>query len=366
VTRCYVLVAGDFMRTGGMDRANLELATYLAGRGSPVHLVTHRADDSLKVYSNVTVHPVPRPAGSNFLGEQLLDLAGRRVASALRPQQPVVLGNGGNCGARDVNWVHYVHAAWQDSSASIEARAKSWVFLRKEALIVPRCRLVFANSERTRRDLIECLRVAPKRVHVVHYGNASSVPTAAQGSERPRVAFVGAMSDRRKGFDLLFAAWTLLCKDERWDADLLVIGAGREAGYWEGRAAAAKLGTRMQFLGFQHDVPAILRSCDALVAPTRYEAFGLAVQESLCEGIPALVTRAAGVAELYPPELAGLLIADPEDVAGLVTTLRHWREQRHSYRQAVAPFAARLRAYRWSDMAQKMTFLMESSFEGGR
>ena len=32
-TRRFALISGDFVKTGGMDRANYALAAYLAGRG---------------------------------------------------------------------------------------------------------------------------------------------------------------------------------------------------------------------------------------------------------------------------------------------------------------------------------------------
>ena len=65
----WVLVAGDFTPFGGMDRANLALAQYLADRGA-VHLVTHRAWDVLAAHPNVVVHWVPRPFGGTCLASR--------------------------------------------------------------------------------------------------------------------------------------------------------------------------------------------------------------------------------------------------------------------------------------------------------
>ncbi|HEX5725968.1 MAG TPA: hypothetical protein VFX98_10920, partial [Longimicrobiaceae bacterium] len=110
--RPYLLVAGDFVRTGGMDYANHALAAFLARSGRAVHLVTHRADPELAALPGVQVHPVPRPLGSHLLGFPLLDRAGRRWAVRLAPERPVVLANGGNCRAGDASWLHYVHAAY--------------------------------------------------------------------------------------------------------------------------------------------------------------------------------------------------------------------------------------------------------------
>ena len=42
-----MIVAGDFVRTGGMDAANHALASFLARGGRETHLVAHRVADDL-------------------------------------------------------------------------------------------------------------------------------------------------------------------------------------------------------------------------------------------------------------------------------------------------------------------------------
>ena len=97
-----------------MDRANHALASYLARRkGAEVHLVAHRVADDLATLPNVRVHGVRRPWGKHLLGAPLLAREGRRQARRLASRGRGVVVNGGNCRWDDVNWVHYVHAAWQ-------------------------------------------------------------------------------------------------------------------------------------------------------------------------------------------------------------------------------------------------------------
>ncbi len=66
-------------------------------------------------------------------------------------------------------------------------------------------------------------------------------------------------------------------------------------------------------VGFTNRVSDILAAADVLVSPVRYESYGLNVQEAICCGVPAIVSRAAGVAERYPTELSDLLLPDPND-----------------------------------------------------
>ena len=61
----WLIVAGDFARTGGMDAANHALASYLARSGRTAHLVAHRVEPELAAVPNVVVHRVPRPLGSH-------------------------------------------------------------------------------------------------------------------------------------------------------------------------------------------------------------------------------------------------------------------------------------------------------------
>jgi glycosyltransferase involved in cell wall biosynthesis len=372
-----VIVAGDFVRTGGMDAANHALASYLARSGVETHLVAHRVADDLAALPNARVHPVPRPLGSHTLGFPLLDRAGRRAARALQGRRPVVLANGGNCRAGNAAWLHYVHAAYAPEIAGRPVRrmlaaAARRAALRDERAVVRGARAVVGNSALTARHATELLGADADRTHFVHYGTDPDrfhPPAAGERAEarralgwtddRPAVVFVGALGDRRKGFDTLFAAWTELCADAAWDGRLAVVGAGGELDAWRRRAADAGVGERMEFLGFQPDVRRVLWAADVLASPTRYEAYGLAVQEALCCGLPALVSAGAGVAERIPEFMRDLLLRDPEDAAELARRLRAWRASAGIHRAAALLLSAELRARTWDHMAQRMVTLIE-------
>lgn len=375
--RPWVVVAGDFVRTGGMDAANHALASYLARSGRETHLVAHRVADDLAALPGIGVHRVARPLRSHTLGFPLLDRAGRRVAGALRARGPVVLANGGNCRAGNAAWLHYVHAAYAPEIAGrpvrrVIAGAVRRAALRDERAVVQGARVIVGNSALTARHAVELLGAGADRAYFVHYGTDPErfrPPAPEERAEarralgwtdaRPALVFVGALGDRRKGFDTLFAAWRALCADAEWDARLAVVGAGGELEAWRRRAADAGLVHRIEFLGFQSDVRRVLWAADAVVAPTRYEAFGLAVQEALCCGLPALVSADAGVAERIPSSMRDLLIPDPDDAAELARRLRAWRGAIGTHRSAARALAAELRTRTWDDMAGLMATIIE-------
>jgi len=372
----WLLVAGDFTPLGGMDIANYELARHLASRAD-VHLVTHRAWPDLCALPAVTIHRVRRPFGSHALGGMWLSREGTRVSRRLARRGVHAIANGGNCDLRAINWVHYVHAAYEPASAGSAVRRMKTTYVHRRDVAAERravraARLVICNSRRTRDDVIERIGADPSRVHVVYYGSDparfSLVDRDAREAakrvlgclpDRPLVGFAGALGDRRKAFDVLFAAWTELCRRPDWDAELVVAGAGSELLRWRQRAHDAGVSARVRFVGFRADMQDVFAALDVLVHPARYEAYGLSVHEALCRGVPALVSRSAGVAEQYPAGLDDLLIADPEDATALADSLVRWRCRAEEIRCRVAPLSRALRARTWDTMAAELVALVD-------
>jgi glycosyltransferase involved in cell wall biosynthesis len=367
-----------------MDKANLMLAQYLVGQGTPVHIVCHFIDDDLARHPLVTVHMVARPASSYFLGAPLLDFTGRRIARRVLAKWPDarVLVNGANCLWPGINWVHYVHNAWDEGlrEGPLLFRAKrglhSWLDRKLERSAARIGRIFITNSDRTSRDLTERLGVDPRRVHTIYLGAESDwgqvTPEEKAASRkslnipeaRPVAVFIGSLGlDRRKGFDVLLEAWRRLCADPEWDVDLLVAGAGGALGTCREQVAQWNLEHRIRLLGFSGQVRDLLAAADILVSPVRYEAYGLNVQEAICRGVPAIVSASAGVAERYGPEYKSLLLPDPEDVDDLVARLRQWRSNMPEWQARFKRFGDALRRYGWQDMARRMVALVNQPGE---
>ncbi|HLL53730.1 MAG TPA: glycosyltransferase family 4 protein [Myxococcaceae bacterium] len=375
--RPIAIVAGDFRRGGGMDAANFHLALHLAREGHEVHAIGYHVAEELARLPQVTVHAVPRPLGSYTLGRSFLDSVGRREAARAAGRGGRAVVNGGNCAFPDVNWVHYVHAAWRPrTEPRLLTRLKRGVqqqsALWSERRALPQARLVIANSERTRVDLLERLGIPPSRIRTVYCGVEPERFRPPTGEERQRararlglpsdvpvVAFVGALGDRRKGFDTVYAAWRELCRRAGFEAVLVVAGGGGELPRWRERAREDGLEDRVRLVGYVQDVPGLLWAANALLAPSRYEPFGVAVLEGLCCGLPAWVSREAGVAERYSVELAEFLLSDPEDAGGLAERIRGWYEAPARHERAARALSDTLRAHTWDEMARQLSACLE-------
>ena len=252
--------------------------------------------------------------------------------------------------------MHYVHAAFDPPAVGLSNRLRvAWNhkrYVAEERQALDRARLVICNSNRTADDVVRLAGVARDRTqgrllrHRSGDVRAASRPRSATPRRRRldlpparRLAlFVGALGDRRKGFDTVFDAWRTLCGRTEWDVDLVVAGTGAELEAWKARAARELPEGRVRFLGFRRDMPAVFAACDLLIHPARYEAYGLAVHEALCRGLPALVSASAGVAERYPADLGQLLLQDPASATELTARLSAWRED-EGIAERVAEFA---------------------------
>ena len=100
-----------------------------------------------------------------------------------------VVVNGGNCVWADVNWVHYLHAAFTPdlSAAPRWFRLKEHLiggwYRRRERRAVRAARVVVTNSKRTTADVVAHVGVPAGRVRTVYYGaDPAWAPPAPRGS----------------------------------------------------------------------------------------------------------------------------------------------------------------------------------------
>jgi glycosyltransferase involved in cell wall biosynthesis len=373
----YLIVTGDFVKTGGMDRANHALAKYLAEQGRETHLVAYRIADDLAGYPNVFFHRVPKPLNSYFLAGPLLARAGRKWALRIAARGGRVVVNGGNCMWPDINWAHHLHVSYKPQVAANPLwKLKAEISFRNAAALDRKAfasaRVVISGSNRTRHELIRDLGVPEDRIHTVYLGVDGEMFRPRSPLERaairaslgwppgtPVLVFVGALGDRRKGFDTLFSAWQKLCSSSDWCAKLIVIGTGAELPAWKARAAVAGLASRIDFMGFCKDLPEVMAASDVLVSPTRYEGYGLAIQEAVSCGLPVIVSQAAPVTERLGDGLEALMLSDPENVDGLVDRIRLWWSRRADFAAAAAIVSGKLRQHSWADMASEFIDIVE-------
>jgi glycosyltransferase involved in cell wall biosynthesis len=152
---------------------------------------------------------------------------------------------------------------------------------------------------------------------------ASGAPVPVDDQRRRfRIAFVGALEVGYKGLDVLIEA-VAACVRTGLDAELTILGTGRQRSLFEAQASRSGLSNRVTFLG---SVPAgepVRRELDAsdlFVLPSRQEGMPRALIEAMARGLPCIATRVGGVPELLPEE-ALVAPGDAAELAGKILEL---------------------------------------------
>ncbi len=167
----------------------------------------------------------------------------------------------------------------------------------------------------------------PNGVDARRYRPADSLERAALRarltfSEDEAIAlFVGRL-ERRKGLDILLAAWADLVRRPKVPR-LLIAGPG-DTGQWARVAQANGVDSAVTFLGGRSDVLDLYQAADLLVFPSRAEGCPNVVLEAMASALPVVVTNVAGNREVVGEDgKAGRLVPseDPAALAEAVVTL---------------------------------------------
>jgi glycosyltransferase involved in cell wall biosynthesis len=193
---------------------------------------------------------------------------------------------------------------------------------------VERADWVLADSESTRRDVVERLQVPAERVSVLYPGvEARFQPmTDREALERVRhkyglperfVLSVGTIQPRKNYVRLIEA---LACME---DGDLSVVIVGGKGWLYQDLFDAIQelgLGERVIFPGYVEDtdLPAVYNLADVFAMPSLYEGFGIPPLEAMSCGTPAVVADNSSLPEVAGD--AGLLI-DARDTEAWANTM---------------------------------------------
>ncbi len=229
---------------------------------------------------------------------------------------------------------------------------------------VHRADLILADSENTRRDVVELLGVPEERVRVIYPGvEARFQPVTAAdvlagvrqryGLERPFILGLGTL-EPRKNFSGLVEAFTRLLERRRLPHELAI--AGGKGWLYEPifeRVRALGLDARVRFLGHvgDDDLPALYSLAACLAYPSFYEGFGIPPLEAMACGTPAVIARTSSL-----PEVGGeaALYVDPGDVESITDALDRVLHDEALRALLVAAGREHARRFTWEEAARAL------------
>jgi len=231
-------------------------------------------------------------------------------------------------GARGVVTVHDLSFLRVPQCADPALRA----FLEKA---VPRAadqaQRVLADSESTRRDLIELLNVPAEKISVVPGGVEPRFrpvrDTVRLAGVRKRynlpqwfILSLGTL-EPRKNFSRLISAYAQLRRQTGLPHSLVIAG-GKGWLYQEifDQVTREGLSEFVHFPGFvaDEDLPALYTLADLFAFPSLYEGFGMPPLEAMACGTPVVASNNSSLPEAVG---AAALLVDAEDVEGLADAM---------------------------------------------
>jgi len=311
------LVIEKFSPAGGAERQCANMARGLLSRVHEVHVFARQIAHT----PGIVPHPVAVEGdGSNrgfavqsrrLLEAEPFDL----IHSYTRTTYQDILRLGGG--------THVEYLARTDPAYSflgrfwrrIRPKEKQELALEAESFRPEASRKIVAVSHRVKEETVRHYQVPADKIVVIHNGvDAKEFHPSDEARRLIRnqvglddsdylLLFVGS-GFRRKGLE-----YAIRAVDRVPSARLLVAGEGRATRH-----------PRVMMLGRRTDVAHLYAAADAFIFPTLYDPFPNAVLEAMASGIPAIVSRVAGVSEVIDGD--SIVVEDPMNLTELAAAVK--------------------------------------------
>jgi glycosyltransferase involved in cell wall biosynthesis len=193
-------------------------------------------------------------------------------------------------------------------------------------------RRLIAVSGFIKNEMVEQFGLPPERIRVIHNGvdpapfeNANR-DEAVQfrkkfGIEDEIVLSLIARVTRAKGHYVLVEALRLVPRELKYKC--LIVGEGKERRNLQQRVTGYGLNDKVEFSGFEANIPAVLQASDILLLPSYQEPFGLAVVEAMLSHTAVIASDSGAIPEIITHNRDGLLFAagDPAALARSIQLL---------------------------------------------
>jgi glycosyltransferase involved in cell wall biosynthesis len=253
---------------------------------------------------------------ANFAVNHVLDHAYGHLAYALDADRTVVTCH---------DLFPLLH--WRGDIRGLARRRKRPVTVELSVAGLRRARFVVADSEATRRDLINVAKVSPEAIRVIPpgidpafrpLGNdvsaiATSVwPLGPRSTKRILCIDTGGIRKNRRAMLEVFAR---VRRRVKGDIRLVRVGPALEGSdlYHVRRLGIERSVVQLHGVPERH-MPLLYNSCDVLLFPSLFEGFGWPPLEAMACGTPVVTSRAAAIEEVAG---AIALTADAADYDGL-------------------------------------------------
>ena len=351
---------------GGTTGLVLEQVRQLAATGNDCDVFAESLDAEAVVQAGG--HPVNlmRMPGPELISRRRF--SSRVLRRARRHGHDLLIGHG-DLLEQDALFVHNLVEREQEVLGALGAiRQPPVVQLHQEIFRRRAFRLLIANSELARQDLLDRYGLDPMAIRVAYPGFDPERFSTAQRDQRRAMArhdmsmdeafligFVTSGNFPLRGADILRDSLLLLPEALRRHIRVLAVGSPHNLRGLQTQFDAVGLGHCLLLQPRLADVARYYYAADLLFHPARLETFGLVVLESAACGTPVLTSRAVGASELFRD--AGF-VCDAPDAGLFAPMLAKLIESRENLETLGAAQSSEAKKYSWAAFHQRWRTLM--------
>ncbi len=350
------LIKSELYKQGGLEKYTWQIARDFCALKLPVTVLTTGTEQA--PFSDPHLHIVSFPIRHpfSFLNVMHFDKACSEFLD--KHPTPIVFGLDRTRFQTHHRAGNGVHAAYLEHRCKEEGAIKKASFvlnplhhtllsLEKRAFEHPELKVLFANSEMVKREVLRFYNTDPKKIHVIHNGvewtamqNAFDAweeqkelkaPTLNLDLAAFQFLFIG-HNYRRKGLEKLLRA---LGKIRQENFQLSVIGKEKRPNSFHRLVESLGLKEKVFFFGPQKESSPFYQIADCIVIPSLYDPFANVTVESLAMGVPAISSKHNGGHEVLNP-INGCVIDSLDDPESFAKVLRSSMERRKTPESARA------------------------------
>lgn len=174
---------------------------------------------------------------------------------------------------------------------------------------------------------LDTVNIAPSKVELIHNGiNTSAFKPSPKTSNKDTftICTVGRADPvKNQGFLIRAYAFALKASPDMSNSKLVIAGDGPSLPELKDLVQKLKLNDRVELLGYQDDIPAIMQDSDIFVLSSRYEAMPMTILEAMACKLPVIATNVGGTPYLLSQKEGWLVESDNEEELANVFLLAH-------------------------------------------
>jgi UDP-glucose:(heptosyl)LPS alpha-1,3-glucosyltransferase len=346
----------------GSSKNVLEVSRHFSKKGHEVHIFANTCDP---LGENMRFHKIPSVTSNYLIRESVTSLLETLILKGY--VFDVTVSQPARYLFPDVSHVRFItKLAVEQTGAKPSLSSK--VSIAAEKLGLAKSRKIIAMSNAVRDDLVKEYNIPEEKISVVYDG-----VNTKDFSPRNRKTFSGEIRDRlgidgsavvvsfvgnpfsRKGVEHIVRALPMI--NEK-NLKVIITGKDDPSRYKE---ISEKLGVSDKIIwniGTSREVNKILGASDIFVFPTVYEPFGLVVTEAMASGVPPVVSKCAGAAELIEDGKEGMLLDNPKDQKEIAGKINYLIDN-NLFKKMGNAARAKAEQYTWERTAEDMLAVFE-------